>query len=398
MLLALCASSAVGCSTVRPLDEGRRCPTEAACATVHPPGIADPNSPDFHVNLIRALAFDLSKCQHCHGDDFAGGTAQKSCLGCHEQGVTACTTCHGQPPETGAHLAHGKRFDCTACHVKPMVYTDVGHLFAEDGTVIDKPRITFGELANASLHAGDRAAPAAIEDDSCKNVYCHGDTFHDGNAKLTQPDWSGGSASAACGTCHGIPPSSHTRTNCAECHPKVADSNYNLVAGGPHVDGKVSLGDESGTCLACHPKLSGAHTAHTSAPHRLRPPLACTECHVVPAEVTSPGHIDHTTPQVFPAGWSGIAAAGGAMPAFDPPNGTCSNVYCHGVANVPSWNGDESAAVCGACHGIPPADSAHATSKGLGDCYKCHPSTIDATGSLIVGATSTHLNGVVDGP
>ncbi len=400
-MAGLWALGILGCSTVRPLDdEGRRCPTEAACATVHPPGIADPMSPDFHGILIESLGWDLGKCAHCHGEDFAGGTSGKSCLRCHEQGVSACTTCHGQPPETGAHLAHAnKKLDCSACHVKPVLYTDAGHLFAENGSVIDTPRITFGALANASLHAGDRSEPPEWKNGACSGVYCHGDTFRDTNAIVTRPLWNGGAANAACGTCHGLPPSNHTRSNCVECHARVTDASRRLVGDALHVDGKVSLGDDSGTCLACHPSPGGAHAAHTGALHRLRPPLGCTECHVPPAEVSSPGHIDHDGPAtVFPAGWTGLGATGGATPAFDASTSTCSNVYCHGTSSRPDWNGGSSAAACGACHGIPPLNAAHTSSIGLADCHLCHPSTIDATGSLIVGATSTHLDGVIDGP
>src|SRR6266568_7310584 len=91
---------------------------------VHGNGMMNPSAPDFHGQVARELGWDLGKCAQCHGADFGGGKAGASCLTCHPGGPTACTTCHGQPPATGAHLAHtagptlGRKLDCTECHIK----------------------------------------------------------------------------------------------------------------------------------------------------------------------------------------------------------------------------------------------------------------------------------------
>src|SRR5262249_39242545 len=140
---------AIGCGQARPIAETPRCPREAACIKIHAAGISDPGSPDFHGTLIESLGWNFGVCRQCHGDDLAGGTSGKSCLTCHaagQGGPTGCTTCHGQPPLSGAHALHG-RFDCSECHVKPAVYTDVGHLFRSDGSVINEAQVTFGALA-----------------------------------------------------------------------------------------------------------------------------------------------------------------------------------------------------------------------------------------------------------
>jgi predicted CxxxxCH...CXXCH cytochrome family protein len=334
---------AAGCSTVRPVDEGRRC-DGGDCATVHEPDIVAS-----HPSLIVSLNYDLSKCQHCHGDDFSGGLAQKSCLGCHAQGPTACNVCHGQPPSSGAHAAHSSRFDCTACHPKPQSWDEPDHL---------------GPL-RVSFFDGVR----------CSGTWCHGDAT---------PAWNGGPGEAACGSCHGNPPANHSNPRCNECHPSDPAK---------HVDGTVELGDGSGNCSACHgqPPSTGAHLAHTSAPHRLSKPFGCGECHFVPTALMDPGHIDHDRAVEFPAGTSALARTGGATPAFD--GARCTNVYCHASA-TPGWSDGASASQCGACHGIPPADAAHAPTLGLGDCHTCHR-TVDASGTL---NPATHINGVVDGP
>jgi predicted CxxxxCH...CXXCH cytochrome family protein len=412
-------------------------------SSIHPGGWVDPTQADFHGKMIEDSGWSFSTCQGCHGSDFAGGKSNVSCLTCHSGpgGPTGCTTCHGQPPATGAHLTHvqggvlGKALDCTECHKKPMVYTDVGHIFDDAGLVIPGPaRVTFGALANATL--GTRTAPPAFDHDSgtCSGVYCHGDTLGDTKATNTQPNWGhSGRGEAACGSCHGLPPSNHAPswTQCSQCHAGVVGADGRIVDSARHIGGKLVLGDGSGGCSACHGSSAnaapprdlsgntdrsaigvGAHQAHLGA-QRLRGPLECHECHVVPASVLDPGHIDHPLPAlVFPStpAFSGLAQLDGATPTWDHAQARCSNVYCHGGGNrlatdatpglnrAPLWTGTSDEAACGTCHGLPPRDSNHSPSLPLSACAGCHGGTVDASGQIIVvpGQPSLHINGVVD--
>jgi predicted CxxxxCH...CXXCH cytochrome family protein len=371
---------ACGCADPRAVVGGRVCATPGACETIHPAGIADPASPDFHGNLIVQRGWQLSQCSECHGADFAGGKSGRSCLKCHEGGPTACTTCHALPPATGAHKAHASvltttsagagSYACSECHVVPTAWDQPGHIFDQQGNVLPKATVTFGALA----HTG--GALPQWDGASCSATYCHGDAT---------PSWSGGSADAACGSCHGIPPANHANTKCGQCHGRVADDGAHIVDRSLHADGRVSLGDDSGTCRSCHPSPGGAHVAHLTAPHRIAAPIACETCHRVPTAVTDPGHIDHPLPVVFPNG-----------PAqWDATTETCSATYCHGDTK-PSWSGP--AAVCGSCHGVPPSDAAHAPTMHLQDCAACHARSIDATGQLLPPPLGHHLDGVVDAP
>jgi predicted CxxxxCH...CXXCH cytochrome family protein len=113
----------------------------------------------------------------------------------------------------------------------------------------------------------------------------------------------------------------------------------------------------------------------------------------VPAALGDPGHIDQPRAVVFPDGTSTLARANGATPSWDAARGQCSNVWCHG-ATTPSWSGPP--ATCGTCHGVPPADAAHASASGLGSCVRCHSASIDATGQLLAPPAGKHLDGVVD--
>lgn len=373
-----------GCGVARGID-GRDCGSAAACVTVHPAGIADASSPDFHGALLRSNGWNLGLCQTCHGGDFAGGTSGKSCLTCHAGGPTACTVCHGQPPATGAHARHVPRFDCATCHPVPATWDAPGHLGAT-------ATVRFAGLAQA------QAAPPSWDGARCSSTYCHGDA---------RPAWNGGSGEASCGSCHRVPPYNHASNRCGDCHARVADSNPRIVDDSLHVDGKVSLGDDSGSCAACHPQLSAAHASHLQASHQLRAPLGCGECHVAPAALDSPGHIDHAPGAVvFPAGTSALARTDGAMPGFDTAGARCSDVYCHGggrtlggdaaatVMRAPAWAVGSGAAVCGGCHGVPPVDGAHTPAPALTDCARCHGRTMDATGALLRGGA--HLDGVID--
>jgi predicted CxxxxCH...CXXCH cytochrome family protein len=324
----------LACSNARPVEDYRH------RFWVHPDGIADPASPDFHGTQLAQMGWDFSTCQKCHGEDFKGGGSGASCYACHDQGPTSCTTCHGQPPKTGAHEAHtAQKLDCTTCHVKPLVYSDAGHL---DGKV------------TVTLDQG------SYQNGQCSGVYCHGDTFTDSKATNTKPHWNGGAGEAQCGTCHGIAPSSHTRSDCASCHPKQFDGT-----GSRHIDGKISLGDESGNCNACHSitPTSGAHVGHLTAPLKLRAPLECKDCH---GDVTATASHPDT------------AKASG-----------CTK--CH-LAGQPNWTDGPEVAYCGTCHPLTPPS--HAQNLTLNDCARCHPTTMDATGAFVPGGT--HINGVVD--
>ena len=101
-LLVIVALTA-GCSDERELSE----PCMDDCtAGVHPAGFPDPASPAFHGRDLERRNWDFALCASCHGADFASGKAKVSCLGCHREDPTACTTCHGSGPTSNAHAVH----------------------------------------------------------------------------------------------------------------------------------------------------------------------------------------------------------------------------------------------------------------------------------------------------
>ena len=382
-----------------------------------------------------AVTGGLTACSKCHPEtvkpdgtiDVAGG---KHVDGEVELSGVGCASCHGDPDRpgstaaapprdakgntsttaigVGAHQAHlgASRLRgpvaCTECHRPPQ------DLKAHPtGTVT----LDFGPLATRGVAAAATRFDAASA--SCASVYCHGATLSGGSN--TRPVWTKvDGTQAACGTCHGIPPATkpdgtpHTAsTSCGGCHTGYTATTVDLAT---HVDGVVETGGM--TCTSCHGDASrganapappmdakgatatsspgvGAHQAHLGA-SRLRGPVACTDCHVVP---TSTSHSNGVVDVVF------SPAAGGAAARFDPTTLSCASVYCHGATlaggsnRTPVWNRvDGSQSACGTCHGIPPATkpagSPHTASTSCGGCHTGY------TASSV--NIATHMNGKVE--
>lgn len=370
MVLAACASE-------------RELPDASPASGVHPSGFLDEASDNFHAKELARRGYDLALCATCHGDDFAGGAAKVSCRTCHADGPDACVTCHRDGPTTGLHPLHRAAGQtCSECHVVPARWDAEGHV--RRGGAADPPpaEVTFGALANTTLAPADRRGPASYADGTCENVYCHGDALHAGGGASTTPRWDA-TPIGGCTSCHGAPPPSHAQAECATCH-KAA----------PHLDGALEVGTDCNGCHRSSPVFAnlagstltgeltvGAHQAHLTGGARLRAPLACSDCHRVPASVGDPGHLDSALPAELLAstGWNRTTA-------------TCTT-SCHGVA-APIWNADDQA-YCGSCHGIPP--SSHAPTLTLRDCATCHPS-VDGFGNPLfdLAGASRHLDGVID--
>jgi predicted CxxxxCH...CXXCH cytochrome family protein len=386
---------ALSCAEEREREDA--CP---GCDGIHPAGINDPASDDFHGRELERRDWDFALCASCHGAELDGGAAAVSCVGCHQDGVTTCATCHDAEPETAAHPAHVGNASCAECHQVPDRWDAEGHIL-RDGRADSAPaEVTFGEAARRRPDFAAAGDPPSYDPDTgaCSGVYCHGDSLGDPAAATPRPVWTA-SGQAECGSCHGDPPASHAAgTPCATCHPTDA----------PHIDGALAIGTGGG-CSGCHgsedspapPRdLSGntsrlaigvgAHRGHLEARLALRGPMPCSSCHQVPDETTSPGHIDSASPAEV------TLVGGGTWTRAD---ATCSS-WCHGDGQ-PIWTGGAGQVSCGSCHGIPPAGGSHTPDMELTDCAGCHPATVDDFGNILrsgpPGAeTSEHMDGSLD--
>lgn len=224
----------------------------------HPDGWINPASTASHGAYLAADGYDMTTCKGCHGDDFAGGITGSSCISCHESTPLACNTCHGQsfrpdgsPPadvagnvETtasgvGAHQIHlsggkyGRPLVCSECHTVPA---DLAHINSNT-------EIVWGDFATSG-----GAVPVYNSDNTCANVYCHGN-FSSGN-KDNMPKWNDfGQGRAVCGTCHNIPPTGPSRNfnfvhsasdvRCSMCHGSVINSDFTFADRTKHQNGMV---------------------------------------------------------------------------------------------------------------------------------------------------------------
>ncbi len=368
----------LGCSERRELSE----PCFDCTASVHPPGILDPMSEDFHAAELARRDYDLALCATCHGDDFRGGRAEKACTTCHVEGPTACVTCHQDGPISGSHPAHlGAQVACAECHTVPAAWDAPGHILGDSAPA----EVTFGPRAALTPVLADRKGPPTFTDGRCANVYCHGDALHAPGGTALRPRWDEPEPTGSCGRCHGAPPPSHTQSLCASCHPASA----------PHIDGVTQLG---AGCDGCHGTEGspapprdlagntfttaigvGAHQAHLLVPSGLRGPIACATCHLVPTSLNAAGHIDSPMPaEVEPTlGWDRTIAS-------------CTTAWCHGSAQ-PVWTTTGGAA-CGTCHGVPPVTPNHTPAMPLSSCASCHPQSVTPSGV----PTGEHMDGDVD--
>jgi hypothetical protein len=157
----------------------------------------------------------------------------------------------------------------------------------------------------------------------------------------------------------------------------------------------------------------GAHTNHLYN-NVLGKTVECSTCHNVPQNFNSGGHIDgNPKAEVNLQGLAKFNVANNANYNF--PSATCANTYCHGNFEFQKseasamhqfvyaadkiegsnknvvWNKvDASEAVCGSCHGLPPAG--HIDYGGLSTCANCHVGVVDAQGNII--DKTKHINGV----
>lgn len=364
----------------------------------------------------------ITACEVCHADVVESATTIKR-TSLHVDGVVQvsaarCDSCHGQgdagaPPRSldggtspsqrgvGAHTAHlsggaiSKPVACTTCHVVPDRLATLRH-----------PN---GGRAEVTLTVDGGQYDA--QSTTCA-VSCHG--RFDGGAS---PAWTT-TGPLACDGCHGAPPPApHPPVaNCALCHPNATGPLGRQVASRDlHVDGVVQAQVPT-ACDGCHgsggqaapPRDAqgntdpsargvGAHRSHVVG-RGLARVVQCEECHVVPATVSAPAHLDGVAQVRFSGA---VAFANFTVPRYDAATLTCASAACHDIANWtttpgggqhtrPVWNQvDGGQATCGSCHGAPPP-LPHVQRT---DCEACHT---NATAQRTFRRPELHVNGVVE--
>jgi predicted CxxxxCH...CXXCH cytochrome family protein len=344
-------------------------------AGTHASSFADPRSKDSHGRFLRSKRWrplldgsDPDACAKCHegagsrppGLEPAPGATP--CSTCHTQpeGILACSTCHGSAPKaypprdacffpdeprTATHARHvdpsasSVGLPCSTCHPQPL------------------PGQLGGTHGNGHLEVWldwSVAGNAARWDEKTKEC---AETCHARGGARPTPRW-GEAGPLGCNDCHASPPPKHYAGACSNCHREANETGTALTAPKLHVNGKVDLGDGSGTCGACHGQgespwpATGAHLLH--AQPKGAAPVACETCHDLPAH----GERHPVGRERAAVRLLGVAAAGGARPTYDPPTKTCAATWCHngagGSVPAPKWTDKGAPAQCGSCHATPP--------------------------------------------
>lgn len=254
--------------------------------------------------------------------------------------------------------------------------------------------------------SNDKCHPAVIvhtaDINNPASANFHGKFIANSNWNLKQcaqchgNNYSGGIVSPTCNSCH-------TQTGgpeaCNTCH---GDFKNGLTTAPPKAINGATATTDPGV---------GAHTLHLTG-IKVAQNLACGECHIVPQNLTSAGHIDGNKRAELNFG--AFTNSGLTKASYDFATFKCNNTYCHGnfefsKANslypfvytddkitgsnfAPQWNKvDGTQGKCGTCHGLPPAG--HMSSE-LRSCGTCHQGIVNAKGEIIDPVK--HMNGKIN--
>ncbi|MGA3244809.1 MAG: CxxxxCH/CxxCH domain-containing protein [Bacteroidota bacterium] len=296
----------------------------------------------------------------------------------------------------------------------------------------------------------------------------HGTVLKQSQYNLTEcatchsSQFTGGTSGVACAKCHQYYPhpagfgsstvhplflynQNYPMSQCKACHGATyaggRDANLSCVKSGCHVDANNAAKSPE-SCSTCHgnfkattndlvsaapPKTVlgvsdpaargvGAHQKHL-ATGLLGKTLKCQECHTVPSQLTSAGHLGTLPAEVvFNDTLSQLKSGNGSLipkPSYDPTTLKCSNTFCHGDWKIrkatsssqfiytdsvmvgenysPVWTGGSTAAACGTCHGIPP--KGHLV-LAVSSCGTCHIGVVDNNGQIV--DKTKHMNGKIN--
>ncbi len=337
-------------------------------------------------------------CGACHGT--AANPAPPNAIG----GATS-TAWRG----VGAHQTHvrgtlsNNAMACTSCHKVPTSLWDTDHIDAPVDTTEYRATVTFGGLALAG-----GATPVYDSGNfTCSNVYCHGSKLKT-PGKNSKPLWTVvDDSQRACDSCHGAPPAApHPQTgDCIGCHASTAGPNKTIANKNNHINGKVDLelGPET-KCDGCHglPPVSDKHPKTTEK---------CAGCHSTTVDsntliIAGGPHMNGKVDVVL-SGNPPCAGCHGAPPVSDKhpkTNGNCEGCHTTTVTTAGKIveggthnNGKVDVTLgpdvdCAGCHAYPPVSAKHPVTKAK--CEGCHTTTVDVNQKIVAGGA--HNNGKID--
>ncbi len=365
---------------------------KAVCGDCHDGAVINTTAPaqhlDGNVDVYDASPLDLGYPQ----DVAKGGAPYDSCSAayCHSTGQS--TTNGSSSTPTYASITWGSSVSCGDCHAvaEGSGLTSGSHSAHLTSSVVSGcSDCHTGAADNASSYNSTNHVNASIE---VANSYTDGGTPGNGYGTCSVAACHGGSTPEWGTDFTGI-------DECTKCHGTATASPAPDYA-------KAPPKDTAGQTPAADPQV-GAHQAHLQS--SLASDVACSQCHTVPANIESAGHIDDGTPGTAELTFGALASLGAASPVYSA--GECSSVYCHGGAmprggtdgadETPVWSdtsylSGSAANDCTRCHGYPPSGIAAHSGKGPTDCITCHNYGVNAAGTGFTDP-SKHIDGTLDG-
>lgn len=398
----------------------------ALCADCHAGTVKDTSAGTAHVdgdidvlngypaNVVKhASGTGYSNCTstYCHSNVQApGGSGAATIYASPTWGNTGsmtCGSCHTDMATTedlslGTHKRHTNsppyaQYDCSLCHGFGYTSSTVSYPSHVNGNIDN----TFTGSATGTNYAPAGSNPPGNGYGTCSNTNCHGQ-----GSKY----WGTYTKSPVCEKCHGSARTASgptcddiTYTNSGDC---VANGGVWSIAGFKDTNGVA------GSVFA------GSHVSHLSATRNYSDPIACDECHQVPALPSDPGHNDTAAPAELTWGslathvrWTASVSGTAMVPSYTGAGGEgprrCNNTYCHeGVRNTndnrddlgtqgtaPKW-GDPAylgGTGCDKCHDYAPGYP-HPTYSN--NCNACHPHVNFNNISFL--NKSLHINGEIN--
>ena len=392
-LLLLVASLLTSCSELK---------TNLPSATSNSLQVHDDNwdnnaaSASFHGAYLKSIGLQMNECKTCHGSTYTGGTSGKSCFRCHPSYPHAAGFANGISHGTFLYNLNFPLASCQMCH--GSTYTG-----GTSGKSCYKCHSSYPHAADFSKGTGhgtylyNLGYPLA----SCQT--CHGATYAgDAITKVT----------CMRSGCHADASNApRSPESCNTCHGDFSAPASNSLASAPP---KSVMGETATTVRGV-----GAHQRHLVT-NTVGVAVKCQECHTVPTQLSSPGHIGTPLPAevVFNDQLAHLPTGGGTLvpkPSYDPSTLKCNNTYCHGNWKLskatsnstsqfaytdtvmvglnysPTWTNGTADGSCGSCHGLPPKGH---IAVALTTCGSCHFGIVSTDGKIIDKAK--HINGKVN--
>ncbi|NOX37583.1 MAG: hypothetical protein GXO78_08605 [Calditrichaeota bacterium] len=365
----------------------------------HPAGWMDTQSPNFHGKVLLVdSSLTLRSCQSCHGEDFRGG---KAGIGCYGQG---CHISFPHPEGfaiPGAEAFHGRflqqtlNYDlssCQHCHGENFEGGDskVSCYGSECHRVYPHPE-GFADEQDATFHGVYIAENVQWNLRLCRP--CHGRTY--GGKGIAKKNCrrchTQDNGPEACNTCHGdfeapVPP-------WANAAPPKDLGDHTLpeaigVGAHPHHLADTTLTTAyARDCRICHLQpdslFAAGHVDNLPLPAEVQfNPLAADSGRVLPLW----NREQATCASVYCHGAFVFYRDSSQYPAF-----YADSVITGNFATV-IWNQPETGqAECGTCHGLPPTGH---LPVGASSCANCHQRVVDADLNII--GKDLHINGRAD--